>query len=240
LCLSGTVGPRSNYAQRCRMARRTVGTAPLERSCWTAHAAPFAHAYVCLAGDPRRRRRGVVTGPAVLTGEVHTWGAPGACPGRRSRLRVSELRSRSGARCGRAPAGSVLSTSQSTRSSSSSRRNERESRSAASARCASADVLSKGNMCSYRKEGGGWTARAHVSGPRLALRNGVLEPFSGARAATRIASGWFTHGVLLRPCGRPGAGVALGVRARIARAPRSARARSAQFRASGPPRALLT
>jgi len=123
-----------------------------------------------------------------LTGEIQTWAARRGWPGRRGVASGRAMRSRSGARCGRAPAGSLPSTSQPTRSSSSSRRSELVSRNAASARCASANVRNEGNMCSHRKDGRGWTAPQGSACTSSWPQNGLLEPSNWWLDAMRISS----------------------------------------------------
>jgi hypothetical protein len=121
------------------------------------------------------------------------WGWPSLCRGLRS------APSRSGARHGRAPAGSLPSTSQSTQSSSSSVRSERVSRYAASARCASANVRNEQNMCSQATDASGWTIARPARRPPAEPKNGSTKPFSGAENATGIASRRRRE----RPAGRP-------------------------------------
>jgi hypothetical protein len=133
--------------------------------------------------DSRGRGRRAVG----ATEKTHICATRADSPARRVGAWWPMTRSRSGARCGRATAGSLLSTSQSTRSSSSSSRNERVSRSAASACCASADVLHEGNMCSHRMRRFGWTNLGAGARWVDAAKSGSRSQIAGPPAAIRIA-----------------------------------------------------
>jgi hypothetical protein len=110
---------------------------------------------------------------------MHTWGAGAGCPGRRP-PRVLAATPRSGVRrMATHVNGSFSSTSQSTSWSSSSRRNERVRHRASSARCASADVLTEGNMCSQARNGSGRTLSKVSLLSRRVRKTRTAEPFSG-------------------------------------------------------------